>query len=194
MFRARLRDMPENNLRQADIPDGGAVIPNPLGTAPGRAVPGRRRQGRVRGPGCAVRDAGDDHRGGAPRSPRPERRGVDDPCLPDRGVDRPSRHHRRSRTHRPPRAPRADPPRGPRWPCRTASAATSPAVIAAVVIVVRDDDDVAATQSRPSNDPSTSPRPSHWSWRRTQRRQPVAVLLPLADPDDSGRIGGQQLG
>jgi nicotinamide-nucleotide amidase len=35
MFRARLRDMPENNLRQADIPDGGEAIDNPLGTAPG---------------------------------------------------------------------------------------------------------------------------------------------------------------
>ena len=35
MFRARLRDMPENNLRQADIPDGGEAIPNPIGTAPG---------------------------------------------------------------------------------------------------------------------------------------------------------------
>jgi competence/damage-inducible protein CinA-like protein len=35
MFRARLRDMPENNLRQADIPEGGDAIPNPLGTAPG---------------------------------------------------------------------------------------------------------------------------------------------------------------
>jgi len=27
--------MPENNLRQADVPKGGAVIPNPIGTAPG---------------------------------------------------------------------------------------------------------------------------------------------------------------
>ncbi|HEX5097751.1 MAG TPA: competence/damage-inducible protein A [Acidimicrobiia bacterium] len=35
MFRARLRDMPENNLRQADIPEGGNAIDNPLGTAPG---------------------------------------------------------------------------------------------------------------------------------------------------------------
>jgi nicotinamide-nucleotide amidase len=35
MFRARLRDMPENNLRQADIPEGGDAIPNPIGTAPG---------------------------------------------------------------------------------------------------------------------------------------------------------------
>jgi len=35
MFRARLRDMPQNNLRQADIPEGANAIPNPIGTAPG---------------------------------------------------------------------------------------------------------------------------------------------------------------
>jgi nicotinamide-nucleotide amidase len=35
MFRARLRDMPQSNLRQADVPAGGDAIPNPLGTAPG---------------------------------------------------------------------------------------------------------------------------------------------------------------
>ncbi len=35
MFKVRLRDMPQNNLRQADIPAGGAAIPNPIGTAPG---------------------------------------------------------------------------------------------------------------------------------------------------------------
>jgi nicotinamide-nucleotide amidase len=35
MFKVRLRDMPQNNLRQADIPDGGQAIPNPIGTAPG---------------------------------------------------------------------------------------------------------------------------------------------------------------
>jgi nicotinamide-nucleotide amidase len=35
MFRARVRDMPQNNLRQADIPEGGDAIPNPIGTAPG---------------------------------------------------------------------------------------------------------------------------------------------------------------
>src|SRR6476659_9454976 len=35
MFRTRLRDMPQNNLRQADIPEGGDAIPNPIGTAPG---------------------------------------------------------------------------------------------------------------------------------------------------------------
>ena len=35
MFRARLRDMPQNNLRQADVPVGADAIPNPIGTAPG---------------------------------------------------------------------------------------------------------------------------------------------------------------
>ena len=35
MFKVRLRDMPQNNLRQADIPDGGRALDNPIGTAPG---------------------------------------------------------------------------------------------------------------------------------------------------------------
>jgi nicotinamide-nucleotide amidase len=35
LFGTRGRDMPANNLRQADVPAGGAVIPNPIGTAPG---------------------------------------------------------------------------------------------------------------------------------------------------------------
>ena len=35
MFRSRLRDMPQSNLRQADIPEGGDAIVNPIGTAPG---------------------------------------------------------------------------------------------------------------------------------------------------------------
>jgi nicotinamide-nucleotide amidase len=35
LFGARGRDMPANNLRQADVPKGGDVIPNPIGTAPG---------------------------------------------------------------------------------------------------------------------------------------------------------------
>src|SRR6476660_2358071 len=39
MFRSRLRDMPQNNLRQADIPDGGESMANPLGTAPGLRCP-----------------------------------------------------------------------------------------------------------------------------------------------------------
>ncbi|MBM3659287.1 MAG: CinA family nicotinamide mononucleotide deamidase-related protein, partial [Actinobacteria bacterium] len=35
MFGSRGRDMPENNLRQADIPVGAEPIDNPIGTAPG---------------------------------------------------------------------------------------------------------------------------------------------------------------
>ncbi len=35
MFSARVRDMPQNNLRQADVPEGGEAIDNPIGTAPG---------------------------------------------------------------------------------------------------------------------------------------------------------------
>jgi nicotinamide-nucleotide amidase len=35
MFKVRLRDMPQNNLRQADVPAGGRALPNPIGTAPG---------------------------------------------------------------------------------------------------------------------------------------------------------------
>jgi nicotinamide-nucleotide amidase len=39
MFASRARDMPQNNLRQADVPEGAEAIPNPVGTAPGiRAV------------------------------------------------------------------------------------------------------------------------------------------------------------
>ena len=39
MFGSRMRDMPLNNLRQADIPVGAAAIPNPIGTAPGVRAP-----------------------------------------------------------------------------------------------------------------------------------------------------------
>ncbi len=35
LFGTRMRDMPANNLRQADVPVGASVIPNPIGTAPG---------------------------------------------------------------------------------------------------------------------------------------------------------------
>jgi len=35
LFGARGRDMPANNLRQADVPAGAEPIPNPIGTAPG---------------------------------------------------------------------------------------------------------------------------------------------------------------
>ena len=59
MFRTRLRDMPQNNLRQADVPEGGERDPEPDRHRAGSGVPGRRRQGRLRGAGRAVRDAGD---------------------------------------------------------------------------------------------------------------------------------------
>ena len=39
MFSSRARDMPQNNLRQADVPEGGEPIPNPIGTAPGLLCP-----------------------------------------------------------------------------------------------------------------------------------------------------------
>jgi nicotinamide-nucleotide amidase len=39
MFSSRARDMPQNNLRQADIPEGGDAIANPIGTAPGLSCP-----------------------------------------------------------------------------------------------------------------------------------------------------------
>jgi nicotinamide-nucleotide amidase len=35
MFGSRFRDMPLNNLRQAQVPKGATAIPNPIGTAPG---------------------------------------------------------------------------------------------------------------------------------------------------------------
>ena len=35
LFGSRFRDMPLNNLRQADVPVGADAIPNPIGTAPG---------------------------------------------------------------------------------------------------------------------------------------------------------------
>ena len=35
LFSSRGREMPANNLRQAEVPVGGGVIPNPIGTAPG---------------------------------------------------------------------------------------------------------------------------------------------------------------
>jgi competence/damage-inducible protein CinA-like protein len=39
LFAATKRPMPENNLRQADFPEGAEIIPNPLGTAPGFHLP-----------------------------------------------------------------------------------------------------------------------------------------------------------
>jgi nicotinamide-nucleotide amidase len=39
MFTARGRDMPDNNLRQADVPEGATIIPQMPGTAPGLLCP-----------------------------------------------------------------------------------------------------------------------------------------------------------
>jgi nicotinamide-nucleotide amidase len=39
MFAARGREMPDNNLRQADVPEGATVIPEMPGTAPGLVCP-----------------------------------------------------------------------------------------------------------------------------------------------------------
>src|SRR4029078_12244783 len=49
MFGMRGRDMPANNLRQAEVPVGGGVIPTPIGTAPGLRceVPGKDGRKRV---------------------------------------------------------------------------------------------------------------------------------------------------
>lgn len=48
MFGTRGRDMPANNLRQADVPVGGGVIPNPMGTAPGLQCELTGEDGRTR--------------------------------------------------------------------------------------------------------------------------------------------------
>ncbi|MGA2211100.1 MAG: competence/damage-inducible protein A [Acidimicrobiales bacterium] len=43
MFASRRREMPANNGRQADVPDGAAVIPQTMGTAPGLICPVGRK-------------------------------------------------------------------------------------------------------------------------------------------------------
>jgi len=43
LFAALGRDMPENNLKQALLPRGAVVVPNPLGTAPGYRIAHRDR-------------------------------------------------------------------------------------------------------------------------------------------------------
>jgi competence/damage-inducible protein CinA-like protein len=48
LFGIRGRDMPANNLRQADIPIGADAIPNPIGTAPGVKAEIKGADGSVR--------------------------------------------------------------------------------------------------------------------------------------------------
>ena len=43
LFAALGRDMPENNLKQALLPQGAVVVPNPMGTAPGYRIEARGR-------------------------------------------------------------------------------------------------------------------------------------------------------
>lgn len=46
IFSSRSRAMPESNLRQADVPEGGEAIPNPFGTAPGLRCPVGEQHGK----------------------------------------------------------------------------------------------------------------------------------------------------
>ena len=58
MFRTRLRDMPANNCARPTSPKAERRSESPRHRARS-GVSGRRRQVRLRGAGCAVRDAGD---------------------------------------------------------------------------------------------------------------------------------------
>ena len=58
MFGPGAGDMPANNLRQADVPEGATVIAQQPGTAPGPDLPGRR-QGHLRRARRALGDEGD---------------------------------------------------------------------------------------------------------------------------------------
>ncbi len=81
MFAARGRRMPENNLRQAQVPVGASIIPQTRGTAPGLDLSRedrRRRQGRLRRPGRAPRDVRHGAPGDPARPPPPERRRLGD--------------------------------------------------------------------------------------------------------------------
>ena len=70
MFASRGRAMPENNLRQADVPVGATVIEQRTGTAPGLICPvGDKVVYAV--PGVPVRDEGDARAGRAPRPRAP---------------------------------------------------------------------------------------------------------------------------
>ena len=57
-FEARGRTMSDNNARQADVPQGAAIIPQVAGTAPGLICP-VGQQGRLRRPRRPLRDGRD---------------------------------------------------------------------------------------------------------------------------------------
>ncbi len=63
LFASISRPMPENNLKQADFPEGATVIQNPLGTAPGFRMPvtiARPHRASDRAARRAARDETDD--------------------------------------------------------------------------------------------------------------------------------------
>lgn len=85
LFEARGRRMPENNLRQADLPEGAEVLHNPIGTAPGF----RLRLETPAGPRWAVV---------LPGVPREMKRIFEDEVLPWLQVEKADRRVFLSRT------------------------------------------------------------------------------------------------
>ena len=77
IFGGRGRPFPENNLRQADVPEGRRRHPEPDRHRARAAVRGRcgerREEGRLRGARRALRDDRDGHRARAARSARARR-------------------------------------------------------------------------------------------------------------------------
>ena len=55
LFASRGRTMPDNNLLQADVPQGATIIPQTRGTAPG-LICQLGAEGHLRRAGCALRD------------------------------------------------------------------------------------------------------------------------------------------
>ncbi len=109
LFGGRGREMSANNLRQADVPVGGDVDPQPDRHRAGPAVRGGRpgrlgaEEGRLRRPRRAVRDAADDHRARPARPAGPVGRARGDRVavaedVGDVGVG-PRRDDRRARRH-----------------------------------------------------------------------------------------------
>ena len=133
MFNARGREMPDSNLRQADVPEGATIIPQTKGTAPGLICP-VGPQGGLRRPRRALRDGRHVRAGHRPRPRGADGRAGRDhrrhrqPGHPDLGYERvgtgrdPGRAHRPASTARRPtaagrrrRGPSARPP-SPSWP------------------------------------------------------------------------------
>ncbi len=108
MFASRGREMPDSNLRQADVPEGATDHPPDQGDRPRAHLPGRA-QGDLRRPRGALRDVRHVRAGHRPR-PAPadgragrDHRGHRQPGHPHLGHERvgtgrdPGRPHRRAR-------------------------------------------------------------------------------------------------